>query len=130
MNTRQIKIQNIIALHEGYGEHGWLFTPYKDTVTRLLEYVQSLVHITEQKHKTKLQEETEDELVTRLVLNEFSLYPKEPLTVKEYKRFISGLNKMAAKLPPNIHLVIATFPVIWTDGKHHNVGLHIQSPRK
>lgn len=130
MNTRQVKIQNIIALHEGKGERGKAFVSNKDTVVRLLAYIKSLVDIAKKKHVEALPLETTDELVTRLVLNEFSLYPKYPLTISEYKRLISGLDEMAAELPPNIHLVIATFPVIWTDNKHHNVGLHIQSPRK
>lgn len=131
MNARQVKIQNIIALHKSHGERGFPISENdRGPVTRLLEYVQSLVKLTERKHLEELDQETENELVSRLILNEFSLYTKQALTVEDYKRFIQGVNEIAATLPPNIHLVLATLPVIWTDGKQYNVGLHVQSPRK
>lgn len=69
--------------------------------------------------------------ITRLITDEFSFYPKErPFTLDEYKELIKQVSTIAQSLPPDIHLVLATFPVIWPDGVIDNCGLYVQSPRQ
>lgn len=70
------------------------------------------------------------ELITRLTMNEFSCYPKnKPFSLELYKELIASIAKIAKTLPPNIHLILGTFPIKWSNGVIHNAGLHIQSPR-
>lgn len=67
--------------------------------------------------------------VTRLTTDEFSFYPRDrPFTIEEYKAIIAETARIAKELPPDIHLVLATFPVIWPDGGVHNCGLYVESP--
>ncbi|MHB1947779.1 MAG: ankyrin repeat domain-containing protein [Gammaproteobacteria bacterium] len=52
--------------------------------------------------------------MTRLTLNEFSLYPNKnrgPLTIKGFKLLLKALERMAADLPENLQLVISSIPV-------------------
>lgn len=69
--------------------------------------------------------------VTRVITDEFSFYPKRaPFTTLEYKKIIQGTAAIASKLPPDCHLVLATFPILWPDGGVHNCGLYVQSPKE
>lgn len=128
MRPRSVSIQNIVAINSTRGEFFGL-PEVPDVLTRMEKHIRFLATYTRTQHEARMNEDSE--LVTRLVLNEFSLYTKNrPLTLEEYKQLIHIVNKIALTLPPNIHLVLATFPVIWPDGRLHNVGLHVQSPRK
>lgn len=69
--------------------------------------------------------------ITRIITDEFSFYPKErPFTLDEYKELIKHVSTIAQSLPPDVHLVLATFPVIWPDGVVDNCGLYVQSPKQ
>lgn len=129
MQTRPVTIQNIVAINDK-GEFGYtnVASP-ADSLTRLIKYIQLLADYALAKHKAGMSEDSE--LITRLVLNEFSLYTQDkPFSLRDYKQLIGEVARIASTLPPNIHLVLATLPVVWEDGKLRNVGLHVQSPRK
>lgn len=67
--------------------------------------------------------------ITRLSLNEFSLYPhaeQGPLSLEGFHQLISKLEEMARYYPQNLHLMIATMPVKLTDNQVHNMAIHIQ----
>ncbi len=65
--------------------------------------------------------------ITRIITDEFSFYPKDrPFTLAEYKELIRTISSQAQHLPPDIHLVLATFPVLWPDGVVDNCGLFIR----
>ncbi len=67
--------------------------------------------------------------ITRTMTDEFTFYPRDkPFTLEEYKAIINKTAEIANQLPPNVHLMLATFPVIWEDGGVHNCGLYVQSP--
>ncbi len=67
--------------------------------------------------------------ITRLTTDEFSFYPRDaPFTLDEYKAIIKQTATIANSLPPDVHMVLATFPVMWADGGVHNCGLYVQAP--
>lgn len=72
----------------------------------------------------------EPDAITRAITDEFSFYLKNaPLTVDEYKEIIKNTAQIASQLPPDTHLVLATFPVLWPDGGVHNCGLYVEAPK-
>ncbi|STX41882.1 Uncharacterised protein [Legionella donaldsonii] len=98
-----------------------------DRVTRMAAHIENLAAQANTAHR-KLEITTADVLVTRLSLNEFSLYTKEsPLSLDEYKLLIKRIDGIASKLPANIHLLLATIPVYWPDNSVHNCALYVQS---
>lgn len=104
---------------------------YYTSLERLLEKINQVIEMVEQQHQIKLKKCSSqmNELVTILVFNEFSFYTfMTPLSLAEYQKIIVAVKKSAAKLSPNIHLVLASFPVIGLDNKLHNSVLYIQSP--
>lgn len=108
-------------------------TPDSHRLNRISAYLNNLMAATEQKHYAAVQENNKlndhSELITRVTLDEFSLYTKDsPLNLDEYKYLISLIAQRAKTLPPNIHLQIGTLPVFWPNGVVQNCGLYIQSP--
>jgi ankyrin repeat protein len=72
----------------------------------------------------------EEGSITRAITDEFSFYPENtPFTLEEYKQIISQTVIIAKDLEPDIHLLLATFPVVWPDGGIHNCGLYVESPK-
>ncbi len=68
--------------------------------------------------------------ITRAITDEFSFYTeKQAFTVDEYKAIIHEVALIAKDLRADVHLVLATFPVIWPDGGIHNCGLYVESPK-
>jgi hypothetical protein len=79
--------------------------------------------------KTSLNREQGE--ITRAITDEFSFYPKNtPFTIEEYKQIIARTAEIAKTLPPDVHMVLATFPVIWPDKGIHNCALYVESPKK
>lgn len=100
-----------------------------DRVTRMAAHIENLAAQANTAHG-KLKKTTADVLITRLSMNEFSLYTKDtPLSLDEYKLLIKRIHGIASKLPPNIHLLLATIPVYWPDTSVHNCALYVQSAR-
>ena len=67
--------------------------------------------------------------ITRLSLNEFSLYPNEkrgPLTLSGYNQFLQRVIQIAQKCPENLHLLLATVPVLFPDKNVSNFAVYIQ----
>jgi hypothetical protein len=135
----RIKVQKIIVI----GKRGEYFDAElskeeKDNpLPRMIEHILFLASYATFQHNKALKKNRksdtpdEDELVTLLVLNEYSLYTcDKPLSIEQYKKLIASINTIAKRLPPNVHLVIATLPVLWEDQLLHNVCLHVEAPRK
>jgi hypothetical protein len=154
MQERSIKINNIIAI-TGEGEFEkkprslndeMMMTALdlsklrerdayrankENLLERLISHLEYLIKYTEEAHQACLMQQDHDELITRLVMNEFGLYTKDhPLTLDQYKKIITAIAGLTKDLAPNIHLVFATMPVLWPDGRIHNTGLYVQSPRQ
>lgn len=98
-----------------------------ERINRMLELIKILAGWTVAAHDKE--KDNYPALVTRLVMDEFSLYTSnEPLSVPEFKYLSSKISELAAQLPPNIHMVIGTIPVLWSDFSVRNSALYIQSP--
>lgn len=128
MKNRDIFIQDIVALgNEGEFSQIHDKSYSSEVVFRLLNHIKFLADYVEKEPTPP----TAGEVIKRLTLNEFSLYTKgKPLTLDQYKTFIAGVNDIAKSHSPNIHLVIATLPVLWLDNTVHNAALYVQSPKK
>lgn len=94
----------------------------KNRLTDILELIDSI-----KAHALAAQEDPE--MITRVISDEFTFYPADkPYTLTEYKAIINKVAEATSSLPANIHIVFATFPVAWTDGKLRNCGLYAASP--
>lgn len=101
----------IIEKAEAYGAR------YEDVVALIMAIAARLEH------------EHEEGLITRAISDEFTFYPSDkPFTIDEYELIITETARIARRLPPDIHMVLATFAVSWPDGGVHNCGLYVQSP--
>lgn len=109
--------------------------PDPDRLNRLTAFLDNLMTKTKEKHDVSVQENNKlkdnSELITRVTLDEFSLYTKDtPLSIYEYKHLIHLIAERAKTLPPNLHFQIGTVPVLWPNGVMQNCGLYVQSPSK
>lgn len=76
----------------------------------------------------KMKKECEDN-ITRLSFNEFSFYPHEthgPLTTKGFVEFTKQLELVASGLPENLHLLVASVPVVDDNHDVHNMICYVQ----
>jgi hypothetical protein len=129
VQDRKVRIQNLIAIgHDGEFSEA---RTRKDPIKRLKKHLLFLAKYAEKQHLKALESNNDAfELITRLTLNEFSLYTNgKPLDINQYKEIIATIADIAKELAPNIHLITASFPVLWPDGLLHNVALHVQSPK-
>ncbi|MCS5711866.1 ankyrin repeat domain-containing protein [Candidatus Berkiella aquae] len=106
--------------------------PDPQRIDRICATIRSWLITAMQKHKT-----INPDLITRLITDEFSFYTKDrPLSIDEYCQIIQNIKNLFMHpiippntyVPPNIHLMLATFPVLGNDNKVHNSALYIQSP--
>lgn len=99
-------------------------------VKKILTNIKAIFELVVVAHREELElTEKNSELITRGILDEFSFYTKEsPLSIEEYNVLIDNIAQMASGLPPNIHLQLATFPVLWPNKIVQNCVLHVQSP--
>ncbi len=87
----------------------------KDQDERLGEYVVKLMSTASEAHKKNQQDEN---CITRLSTNEFSLYTEKPLDFEEFKALQEKIAHFASKCPENVHLVLSSFAVKTEDEKH------------
>lgn len=138
---KRIQIQELIAISKTgevlqssvkeLREQAWHVRGGKteeNRVERMATHIANLANEARIAH-TKRGSSPESVLVTRLILNEFSLYTKDsPLNLSEYKLLIKKIHGITSTLPPDIHLLLATVPVLWSDNSVHNCALYTQSP--
>ena len=137
-DVQPIVIQDILVTHspaselEDMGELGHHVEEKELYIARMLLQIKLLADIAEQQHKKNctaegvLKEDCKNN-ITRLTTDEFSFYPHEPLTIDSYVYLIREICEIVKKLPLNIHLILATFPVLSTRQQLHNIILHITS---
>ena len=145
-----LKVQEVVITSEHSGETHFspsnsnfktrpviVYTGISDPqrTNRMLQYISNLMenaalqHISNLKENEKLHDNSE--LITRISLDEFSFYTQDsPLTIDEYKYLINEVHKLARRLPPNVHLQLATFPVCWPNQVMQNCSLYVQAPKK
>jgi hypothetical protein len=67
--------------------------------------------------------------VTRLSFNEYYFYPgkkRGPLSFDTLKNFTIEIEKLASQLPENLHLVLASLPVVDLKKQVSNMVIHVQ----
>lgn len=105
-------------------------------ISQFCNHINLLANIANKYHEEKYFTSTTDGVkinhedknkITRLLLNEFSLYQKyKPFTVGEFKNIVQSMEKMASKLHENLHLMLATVPVMDESNRVYNFAIHIQ----
>lgn len=143
-NRNKISIRNIFVYpkksDKTYGE-SYFHTindyefKYSDA-ERLLDHVQMLASIANLYHQKYYCEEKTKGIftikndcrykVTRILLPEFSLYTKKPLTLPEFKEFVAAVVAMAEKQHANVHLVLSSIAVLSEDNEVINTALYVQ----
>lgn len=107
-----------------------------DDLQRIVDHISMLSRIANTQHIQRYCEENDKKLtlrqsdqnkITRLSLNEFSLYPHgEPLTLQEFESLTEEIKNLARKFQQNLHLNLASFPVLGQDRKLYNVIVYVQ----
>lgn len=105
----------------------------KHLIGRLYSYISELILFAAHSHKTSNCKPDSNELqadcknnVTRLITNEFFFYTECPLPLKIFEILINQISNLAATLPENLHLVLATFAVKSPSNKLMNVAVQIE----
>jgi hypothetical protein len=106
-------------------------------VERLQRHIQALFCLANADHEKHYCEKSAEGKVvtrkgcenklTRLVMNEFSLYTKEPLTVKQFRSLVEFIENEARQLAPNVHIQLGS--LAFRDYKHDvvNATLYVQA---
>ena len=111
----------------GYPQH---------TKQRLYAHIAFLFKLVNADHRTNYCERSTDGAyhlkkgkenhVTRLSMNEFSLYTARPLTMDEYQTLYGDVLKMAETLEPNVHVLLSSFAIQDQKGKILNMSLFVE----
>ena len=134
-NLHPIIIQDIIVTHTlESDEVGETETLYVDDngeyLSRLIQKMQSLANFAFMQHRKNCDDRgqlkhSSFNHITRIITDEFSFYPNEPLTIESYTVLLRAMYAIAQNLPLNIHLILASFPVLDEHHRLHNITVHI-----
>ncbi len=99
---------------------------------RMVQQIQLLADLARQQHQKNCTDTGQlknacENNITRLITDEFSFYPSKPLTIAQYEYLLRDIRAIAKKLPLNIHLILASFPVLDTHYFLHNITVHVTS---
>ncbi len=105
-----------------------------EPLPRILSTIDEIAQIANEEHRKSNFDSTGNmkaerkNFVTRIITDEFTFYShkNDPLSVSDFHRLIKGMEARAQKLPPNLILVLASFPIAGPDKVLHNVVLHVQ----
>lgn len=129
----------VLRVNEGYGEADYLKISYKYQQAaniRLKAHIDMIFKFAQEDHRANYCDETsystfqikkgKENHITRLTTHEFNFYTKTPLTLSEYETLITDIQMMAARLEPNIHILLSSFAVIYKDNLIINVSIYVQ----
>ncbi len=130
-----IQIQDIIVTHPSMPTMGESRFPLEDDALylgRMIKQISLLASFAKHHHHLNCTKEGKikfscENKITRVITDEFSFYPCQPLTIMAYQSLLREIHTIAKSLPLNIHLILASFPVIDTNSELHNVTLHVTS---
>lgn len=98
-----------------------------DTLTRLVDHVGFLANFASIYHdKSVANKKDRLNTITRILTYEFSLYTHVPLSLDSFSLFIKSIRKMLSNKNENIHLLLATLPVVNSDNKLMDMAVYIQ----
>jgi hypothetical protein len=134
-NLHPIIIQDIIVTHTlesdevGETETAYVDDNY-DYLERLIQKIQSLANFAFMQHKKNCDDSgqligSSANHITRIITDEFSFYPNEPLAIESYTVLLRAIYSIAQKLPLNLHLILASFPVLDKHQRLHNITVHV-----
>lgn len=133
---RDIQCYAIIPDHS-FGEKNISRSYYREygLLERMMDHIESLANIANCFHEERYCEYQEGEMklapayrnvITRMLLNEFSLYTSKPLTEAEFNIIVDAVYSIAAKNHENVHLLLSSFAVAMDDGTLLNTCLYVQ----
>lgn len=129
---------NTQVFEESYGESKAYSNLNKgDDVTRLKYHIAILAAIANEYHQERYCRKNPEtgrfeikhdclNKITRLNLAEFSLYTKEPLSMKDFKKLLAEIYTIAQQQASNVHLLLSTFSVKTDDARLLNICLYVQ----
>lgn len=103
---------------------------------RLIDHIESLAHIANEYHQKYYCDKKKDNSyaikadcsnkITRILLNEFSLYTAQPLSMHDYSLLLDAVHTIASNQQQNVHLLLSSIAVITDDNKILNMSLYVQ----
>ena len=116
-NLKPVIIQDIIITHlpeiQGSGEIDLDGTePY---LSRMIQQIKVFTQFAMEQHQNNMEDGVLKENylnnITRIITDEFSFYPREPLSIESYQYLLQAIYNIAKKLPLNIQLICSVSPV-------------------
>lgn len=134
-NLQPIFIQDIIVTHPRRPGNGETTNPMEEQesyLTRMVKQLRLLAQFAQNHHQKNCTadgtlKDTCENNITRLITDEFSFYPCEPLSLDAYLFLLKKIDEIARTLPLNIHLIFASFPVLDANELLHNITVHVTS---
>lgn len=128
-----------LAHQHSFGEstisHDNIYSQYP-LISRLIDHIDSLAKIGNEYHQQyncneekigafRLKKECLNK-VTRVLLNEFSLYTEKPLSLNSFSLLMRAVYKIAQQQQDNVHLLLSSFSVVTGDQKLLNMSAYVQ----
>lgn len=139
--NQEIHIRDIFVFAEStyrsFGEAKQHSNKYKTlaSLERLCDHIELLANTANTYHQKYYCEKNEhNEIIskadcknkiTRLALNEFSLYTSEPMSIADFKLLIEAIQKIAETKHNNVHLLLSSLSVK-VDNQILNMSLYVQ----
>lgn len=105
-------------------------------LSRLIDHIDSLASIANMYHEQYYCEKVSDDKyvirsnsknkITRVLLNEFSLYTRTPLNNKTFSTLVEAVREIASQRHENIHLLLSSFAYVTEDFKILNIVLYVE----
>lgn len=121
-----------------FGEARTHCNPYQEqkTITRLVDHIESLAIMANTYHEKYYCDTNADgtstikkdclNKITRILLNEFSLYSSQPLSMNEFSQLMDATQEIAKQQHPNVHLLLSSFAVKTEGNVILNMSLYVQ----
>lgn len=121
-----------------YGESKSHTNTYRNisAAERLNDHIHSLFTLANEDHRANYCQKEKDgtfhikegkeNSITRLTMNEFSLYTENPLSTHDFNQLLIKIEKMAHELGPNVHVLLSSFAVKVNDEKIVNMSIFIE----
>lgn len=139
MMNQEVHFRDLIirGLPVCYGESKWHTNKYtQSTEERLNAHILSVFNLANEDHRVNYCEQSpagdftikkgKENHITRLTMNEFSLYTAKPLTMVEYVKLSHDIRLMATGLEPNVHVLLSSFAVKNKDGQILNLSMYLE----
>lgn len=122
------------SLHSLAEDHATLLTRINKTIEQLANYAKKIHYHDNytKKNSSYIVKNNCRQRIVRLITSEFFFYPDKangPLTENIFSLLIASLEQLAITLPENLHLILASFPVIIEKNAIFNITVSIHCGR-